>query len=245
MSSVRRDLNQWALLKLLALGFMFVDHASAFIFSSDEQVYWLRAIGRGAAPIFLFLAGFAASYRFSRELLVLGLVLSGFDWLYFRHVNTLNILFTILASRAIFQWFESRGRLMPRPWEWFVGSVAMLATSALVEYGSFGFMLAFAGYLRRHKDAYGAKLVWQVSGVMFTTYAAYQIAFPKPPIQPVLAAAVMGGVYWLLMTFEPLAPALPRAPEGVRRLLTLLARYSGYIYVAHLIVLMWISDQPM
>ncbi|NBO18034.1 MAG: hypothetical protein EBV03_02190 [Proteobacteria bacterium] len=245
MTGTPRDFNAWDALKLLAIAFMFVDHASAFFLTADAQVYWLRAIGRGAAPIFMFLAGFSASYRFSRELLVLAVVLSAFDWLYFWHINTLNILFTILISRAIFQWFESRGRLLPRPWEWFVGSVALFVSSALVEYGSMGFMLAYAGYLRRHMMAYGALRVWRLTGVIFATYAAYEIAFPTPPISPLLGAAVMGGVYWLLMTFEPLRPVLPGAPAGLKRLLTLLARYSGYVYVGHLIVLMALSGHPM
>lgn len=232
--------NGWDVLKVLAVFCMFVDHACAFFYDTDEAIYWMRAIGRGAAPIFLFLTGYAKQYRFNKELLLLALTLAVFDWVYFWHVNTLNILFTILISRMIFDYFESRGQVLPRPHEWVVGAIALFTTSAFFEYGSIGFLIAFSGYLIRHKDAYKLGQAERLSIICFVIYTAWEIVFSKPPINPYIVVVIMSSVYVMLLRLPEKRFAIPVFWE---RLLKPISRYSGYIYVAHLIAFMVISGR--
>lgn len=243
-ASLARPLNSWDALKIVALLLMFVDHSASFLYHSDEGIYWLRAIGRGAAPIFIFLAGFASSYRFSRQLLVLALTLALFDTLFFARVNTLNILFSILIYRAVFQWVESRGNIIRRPVEWYAGSLVLFMTGGLFEYGSMGFMLALAGYMQRHRDHYTPRLRHALTAVMFATYAAFQIYFSLPPINGWLAAAVMFAVYVALTRFT-LRPVGAWLPPRARLFLKGASAASGHIYVVHLIVLEWLTHLPV
>src|SRR5437868_3245740 len=103
----QRPFNTWDMTKLIALGLMFVDHAGYFYYPSD---LWLRAIGRGAAPIFMFLAGFAASYRFKLDLFLLAALMTVADIAMQGHIHDQNILFSILIFRMIFDWLERHGR---------------------------------------------------------------------------------------------------------------------------------------
>ncbi len=241
MASTQRAFDTWDVLKLVALLLMFVDHAGNYVFTSDHDQYYLRAIGRGAAPIFLFLAGYAKSYRFSWELLGLAVALTVFEWWFFWRIDTVNILFSILVSRAIFNWFESRGRIIRRPIEWYVAATALFVLAAVVDYGSLGFLLALAGYMRRHKEAYHPALRKGLSVVMLATFGAFQIQFFAPAISPPISAGVMGAVFLWCMCFEVREVRARWLPKVVRYVLKLLSRYSGYIYVAHLMMLMWLT----
>jgi hypothetical protein len=233
MSSRARPLDSWDIVKVVAILLMVVDHVGIFIYNSDADAYWLRAIGRGAAPIFLFLTGYARSYRFSWELFWLALAFAAFDWVYFWHINTLNILFTVLICRMIFNWFESRGRVIQRPAEWFVGSVALFVTGAVTQYGSMGFLLALCGYMRRHESAYPPRLRYGLIAAMVALYTFYQVYFFSPDISPVVATLMIFGVMGWMMRFEVReirAAWVPKAP------LKLLSYYSGYLYVIHIVI---------
>lgn len=237
MASARGVFNSWDALKVVALLLMFVDHAGIFIFNSDAEAHWLRAIGRGAAPIFLFLAGYARSYRLHPELLALALGFTVFDWIYFRHINTLNILWSILIYRALFQWFEMRGRVIRRPAEWFVGGVSLFMTGVITQYGSIGFLIALCGYMRRHAEAYPPRLRHGLTAVITVTYAFFQVYFFTPPIQPVVAALAVGGAMLWCSCFTLRDIRAPWLPAGGRRSLKLVSRYSGALYVGHLVLL--------
>ncbi|MBY0406288.1 MAG: conjugal transfer protein TraX, partial [Rickettsiales bacterium] len=202
MISARRAFDSWDALKVAAIFLMLVDHAGVFFFNSEEDAYWIRAVGRGAAPIFLFLAGYARNYRFSWELFGLAFVFTVFEWGYFWHINTLNILFTILVCRLVFQWFEGRGRVISRPIEWYTGATALFVTNVLVQYGSIGFLLALCGYVRRHEASYSKAERFSVYALCVVTYAAYQIKFFDPVISPVVASAMIFGAMAVCLTFR-------------------------------------------
>ena len=151
-----RPFNNWDAIKVLAVLLMFVDHSGAFIYPEDT---WLRAIGRGAAPIFLFLGGYASSYRFNRELFWLGVAMTVSDTLLAGHLRPQNILFSILLCRMLFAWLEKHGKKITRPYEWYVGALVFVPISIfVVQYGSMGLIFAIGGYLKRHRDFYSPRL---------------------------------------------------------------------------------------
>ena len=237
MVKLARPFDTWDVLKVAALLLMFVDHAGIFLINDDKAAYYIRAVGRGAAVIFMFLAGYAKSYKFSWELFGLAVGLTAFDWVFFWHVDTLNILFTILISRAFFNWFEKRGRVIKRPVEWYVGAVALFILMAITEYGTMGFIMALAGYMRRYRAEYSDRLRYGLSAVIFVTYAFFQVAFFKPDISPVVATVVIGVAMLWCMRFEMREVTTAHLSRGGKRVLKYTSRYSGYIYVAHLVAL--------
>lgn len=237
-ASPPRAFNGWDLLKVLAIVSMVIDHVAAYLYTTEESIYWLRSIGRLAAPIFLFLTGYAKRYHFSKELCMLAFTLAAFDWIYFWHINTLNILWTILICRLIFNHFEKQGKIIQKPHEWFIGGLSLIALSTLFEYGSFGFLMAFSGYLLRHREHYTTKQVEIIAVLGFLVYWVWELTMPDPPVEPILTTlAIMGGYY--------LCRVLPdkklNFPGWLVAVLKPLARYSGYLYVGHLIVFMIIS----
>src|SRR5581483_11811297 len=112
-------------------------------------------------------------YRFRPDLFMLAVLMGISDFALAGHFRPQNILFLILVSRMIFNGLERRGRIIERPWEWYVGSLALLASMFIVQYGSFGFLFALSGYLRRHSQHYPPALPRRFLAVSFITYACY------------------------------------------------------------------------
>lgn len=245
MTQAARPLNQWDGVKLLAIVLMLCDHASAYYFRDPEQIYWLRALGRGAAFTFLFLAGLAGSYRFDKKLLGWAVLLSAFQWIYLWKIQTLNILFTIIIARMLFQRQAARARVIARPWEWLAVGVAMVITTILFEYGSLGIMVAMAGYMHRHRAHYSQRtargVMWGSAGI----FMLVQIFFAKIPLQMLVALGAMLIPMLVMLRMTPGMPILVSGPPLLKAGLRFLARHSAEFYVLHLILLTLIFGAPI
>lgn len=237
-----RPLNSWDIAKIIALLLMFIDHAGIFYYT-DQQ--WIRGIGRGAAPIFLFLAGFAASYRFKGDLLILAALMSISDFLLVGHLRPQNILFSILCWRLLFQWLERKGRVIERPYEWFVGSLACIASWFVVEYGTFGLLFAICGYMQRRPQLYAQPRQRRFMLVVFVTYAVFVAIFSEFSLASILCMAIsLSGAYFLLSRLQLRDVPPGRLPGWLMRLLKWTSHYTGYIYAFHLIALEWLTGIP-
>ncbi len=136
-------------LKSLALLLMIIDHLGFYFW---PEALWLRAIGRLSAPIWLFLIGYSPSSQPAWKLWLWGLLLAiaiASQGLPFFHVN---ILITIALCRLVLPWLS---RLTPKSTEalvvqWGLLAALILPTQNFFDYGSFGLMAAYAGYLCRH-----------------------------------------------------------------------------------------------
>ena len=91
-------------MKLVALLAMTLDHVGNFLLPQAEC---LRAIGRLAAPLFCFLVGWNRQYRFRWPLLIGAAVMSAVDGLLLG-LLPLNILWVILAGRALLHFIDTR-----------------------------------------------------------------------------------------------------------------------------------------
>lgn len=230
-----KEFNTWDAIKILGLLLMFVDHSGAFIYI-DQQ--WLRAIGRGAAPIFMFLAGFASSYRFRWDVFALALLLSVSDTLVAGHVTTQNILFSIIACRALFAWMERRGKKITRLHEWYIGAVMLFPSLILVQYGSMGLLFALCGHIMRRREAYPHAPRFTM--LCFATYAvAWPVMASFSPANLVLTCITVYGV-WRLLSRLQIRP-IAAAPAWLLHTAKYVSYYSAYIYVFHLIALEWIT----
>lgn len=226
-------MNRWDVAKLIALLLMFVDHAGVFYFPNEE---WLRGIGRGAAPVFMFLTGLAAHYRFSRELLVLAVVLSVFEFWYYGGPHALNILWVILACRLLLAWMEKRKIVIKRPHEWLIACVLFTPTLLISQTGTLGLLMAMSGYMMKHESKHKHAARWLA--IILFTYGICVI---------LISELGMGAVFWTLVSLEVVYKLLrwvaekPKAITNAPVMLRPFARYSGYVYVGHLIVLMLLS----
>lgn len=244
MSAANRPFNSWDMVKVIALLFMFIDHAGAYFFIHEQ---WIRSIGRGAAPIYLFLAGYSASYRFNRELLGLACLMTLSNLLMGEYTHPLNILFTILICRAVFDWLHKHGRKVEKPVEWFVAcALFAVLTCFLVQYGTLGMMFALAGYMQRRPADYSPRLRFWFFVGMFVIYAlTFELFFDLSAANFALMLPVLYVDYLLLLRLEIRELNMQSTPQWAVALLALSSRYSGYIYAIHLIVISWITHMAI
>ena len=220
---------------------MFIDHSGAFFFP-DAQ--WLRGIGRGAAPIFLFLGGYAASYRFKPYLLLLAVAMSLSDYCLVGHLRLQNILYSIIACRLLFDWMEKHGKRIERPFEWYVSSLALLSSLFIVQYGTLGLMFAVGGYIQRRPEHYSDAQRRLYLRLSFATYAGLEIWLSSFTLLPaLLTLASVYGVYRLLLTTDT-RPVTANLPHWLMRLAKMFSYYSATIYALHLIALEWLTGTP-
>jgi hypothetical protein len=233
-----RPFNTWDALKLLALVLMVIDHIGHFFF--PEQL-WLRAIGRSAAPIFLFLAGYAASYRLRWDVVILGLALTTYNFILQGGFFPLNILLTITCCRMILAWREKHGGIK-RPLEWYAGAMACFLSLAVIQYGSFALLFALCGYMKRFIERYDLRTRQAFWLLTFAAYALVEYAATLfSPLETLLMLAVMLPVIAILwrMKIRPLA-----LPALVAPIMKWMARNMAYIYAAHLALFMWLTKIP-
>jgi hypothetical protein len=242
--SIDRPFNSWDAVKLFALFLMVVDHAGFFLFP-DEQ--WLRAIGRSAAPVFFFLAGYASSYRFRRDVLLLAIALAVSNFIVAGgELRPLNILFTIVAIRLLFDWMERYGKFVEKPWEWYIGSVALVASIIVIEYGSIGFLFALAGYLKRHAERYPPDLQRRFFVAAFVTYGSLQAFMAQyTPANAIVMGGLLLAVGGWLYRLEVRPIDTSRIPAWLAQTGKFVARHSAWFYVLHIVILQWITMKPL
>jgi len=241
MRGATRPFDSWDAIKLIALALMFVDHTGHFFYFRE---HWLRAIGRGAAPIFLFLAGYARSYRFKPDILLLAILMGISDLLLDGHLRPQNILFNILICRLILGWMERRGKKIQRPYEWFLSCIAWLATNFLFHYGSFGLLFAICGYMKKRGDEYPQKLqrnFWILTFVSYGLYSEWLGGFSAGNI--ILMSMTLAIVARLLWRLELRPIDTKNWPQWLIKLAKFISLYSGYIYAFHLIALEWLTGE--
>lgn len=240
MSGTSYPFNGWDVLKLIGLSLMFVDHAGHFLLP-DHQYQFLRAMGRGAAPVFLFLAGYASSYRFHKETLFLGLAVIASNLLLGDYIHSLNILFAILLWRALLGWLERKNRTIKRPFEWMlVCTVFFPVTVIIVQYGTMGLMFAIAGYMMRRPELYTQKQRGTYLILACTIYVIFESAlFHFNALNIAVTCLTVFCVYMLIKRTNTQPIALQ--PAWLKKSLKAASAYSGYIYAIHLIILSWLT----
>jgi hypothetical protein len=232
-------------MKILGLSLMFVDHAGYFYFTEQE---WIRGIGRACAPIFFFLAGFAPHYKSAdRKLIALAIILTVFDWGIGREMNTLNIIWSILAIRALLGWLEGSGRLKLRLHEWVIGCIVfIIPTVVIFQYGSLGFLVALSAYVYKHRAHYGEKTHLRFLVFIITLYGtvfALLSSFDPLTFATMYASLLLliGAILWFVRAPMSEAPC----PAPLVSSLKTCSRYTAPIYVGHLAVLIILTGKHL
>jgi TraX protein len=233
-------LNSWDMLKLLGLTLMFADHTGVFI--QTDVTEW-RVLGRGAAVVFLFLAGFAPSARIGRDLVVLAFALLALNIWTKPEFSPPNILFTIMAARWLVARAEAGKLLFHKPYEWFcILLVLTLPLMPLFQYGSFGLMFAACGYMTRHAERYGSRTrLLFLLGTLSLYGALESAAMELSPTDIALLIAVLATVAAVLHDFRIRPATLPAILKPAEAPLRWLARHSLWVYAGHLAALQLIT----
>lgn len=243
--------NRWDALKVLALFLMIIDHVGVFYFPEND---YFRALGRGAAPIFLFLVGFAPSNRVSVALILTAIAVAAANVAVGGDIMPLNILFTIILYRLWLRYVHPKDKDEPvqrwkfwpmvlrRPLEWvIIITFFFLPTSLVIEGGGFMMLFALAGYVFRYEAVYGKRcglgilLFAMVLQGFFQGWAQHFTLLPAA-----LMVATMGSVAYLLYW----GTRNPRAETGIPHSFNWLSRYTLFLYGAHVIALHLLTGKP-
>jgi peptidoglycan/LPS O-acetylase OafA/YrhL len=229
-------------LKAAALALILVDHIGHYL-ADDWPI--LRVIGRLGVPVFFFLIGFATSRDIPWRWLVLGIVLTGVDYLWLGGLDglQLNILFNFAAIRLALPLIERHAlnpiwRLAPL----MLGLVVVMPlANPVLEYGTEGWLFAVFGLLvRRLRDGSHALPALSVPAVglfAFGTYAFVErIDYAFPPLHSAFLIIGLFVLFLVLLRFERRMLAWAPGPR-LRALMRFCGRYSLEIYAAQIIVL--------
>ncbi len=228
-------------LKLLALCLMVFDHIGWVLF--PDQL-WLRAIGRGTAPIFFFLIGYSRSYRLRWDLLLCAVALAVMNTSLSGSLMNINILVSFIIARLLLAQVE-KGRIsLKRPWDAFILLAVLFPSSDFFHYGTPGLLFAYAGYLQKHAEQFkrGDRMGILIGAcVLYAGLESVIFAFNAPTtLLCVFVTAATGLVLW---HYTPRPMELPAIVQRHATLLAWPARYSLWVYTLHLIAIQLLSGK--
>lgn len=245
-STARRSLA-WDQLKVFGLLLVLVDHAGAFLF---PDALWLRGIGRAAMPVFLFLTGFALTYKQDRIMIALGVFVTAVIVFKLGHWFPVDILLTIALCRWLLHIADTRKKPF-NPWQWWLlVNIIALPSMLVIGYGSHALMFAFFGYMQRRPERFSRNSRLAFGLLSMIAHAIMQaILFAMPPAVcglMVLALAVIFAAFWKLppLITTQMQQAHPTEKPGQAGL-QWLGRNCLYLYALHLVALVLWNAQAL
>ncbi|MFZ4540544.1 MAG: TraX family protein [Rickettsiales bacterium] len=222
------------LLKVFAIAFMTIDHVGAYLY---PDILWLRAIGRLAFPIFLFLIGSTPLTPFRKDILIWAVVMAVAQPLLGGALFPLNILFTILACQWMLQLVERKQLLEREPLMLCLACLILaLPTALFVDYGTGGLLFALMGYAVRTGQIMTRRGM-MVAVAAFIFYIGLQLSLLAYDVyQQVWIIVSMVLLMGALACYRYRAVHLPM-PAGVAHGVLYLSRYALAYYVLHRVVL--------
>lgn len=138
--------NSYDLLKGCAIIISIIDHISLY-FLHDDPPEW-SIVGRLAAPLFFFIAGYSTNLQIRYSIWIYGLILTVFVY----YLEGYGIFLNILLSIGLCKLFLSYVRPDDKSWQWFLLLFLLLWLNQFwsrdyIEYGSIGLAYAVCGYM--------------------------------------------------------------------------------------------------
>ena len=230
------------LLKLAGLTLVLIDHYGLFF---DPNADWWRVVGRGAAPVFFFLIGFAHTRTVPWMWIVLGAILTALDAFVSNGLEdvSLNILFNFALIRLVSPWIERH--VLARRWG--LPALAILCVASiplaglLLEYGASGWLWALVGLAAREalvaRDAHIRRLRNMVATIALSAYVVSEsIDFEFDPLQTVALFVLMAALTAAFLHFRRV-DAPWSFPALLSRSLHWIGRRSLEIYAVSLFIM--------
>lgn len=213
-------------LKMLAILIMFTDHIGLYFFPEYEL---MRVIGRIAMPLFCFFAGYNFHKKPQTKILVTGVIFYVFTTIILRHYTTPNILISIyLGQWYIYIYHKHLKHFFYKGYchVVFLGIISSI-TLYLFEYGTLSIAIMLLGYIA-NQDTANSRLAVLVS-IIFS-FIHTLVIFDFSPLNICILIAFSALVYLIIIAknFE----------EKITIKLRIVTRYSLYIYVVHLSIIL-------
>ncbi len=142
-------LNSYDVLKLVALLTMIIDHVGYYLL---QDVQWLRAVGRMAFPLFLFLVGYSGVWKIKHDIVIWAVLIAVCGMLTYQPLFPLSILVTILFVRLAMSLLVKHFTMTPLFLAiLYVACVALFPYFYWCDYSSIALLFAMSGYLQRQQ----------------------------------------------------------------------------------------------
>jgi hypothetical protein len=234
-----KEITSYDLLKTFAIITMVIDHLGYFFFPENMT---LRLIGRTSAPVWFFLIGYAMNRNLEPRLWIWASILAVGYFLMDQYTLPLNILFTMLAVRAVLNPIMKpcRNSFAFMMLLFFIFTLLSVFTYIFLEYGTLGFIFAALGYLARpeNQTSLNKGHFIALAGVGAVFYGLIQtMLFGFTQDQMIvliimLAVLAMGLVHFKQQVY----PRLTQKAGPAKYILFLTGRYTMEIYVLHLLL---------
>ncbi|MEM7020245.1 MAG: TraX family protein [Pseudomonadota bacterium] len=221
--------NSMDVLKSLALIISVVDHVGLYFFQDDPE---FAIIGRFAAPVFFFIAGFSPNLRVRPSIWWYGLILTGFVYYLEGYGFYLNILLSIGFCKLVLQYYaiEKQGYLSIIA----IFGVLLVAHPWLepsIEYGTAGIAYALCGALlfRQAHSNFMPVLLLATLMVHFSNYFfRYDVLYQQIMLITVMTILALGLPYLRYQTF--------RLPAVFSYSVMYMGRYTLQLYACHVLL---------
>lgn len=228
------------LLKAVAVIIMIIDHVG-FYFAPDQM--WYRVIGRMGFPVWFFLAGYSRQGGFSTILLpgiatlMLARELSGAP------LFSINALLTIFLIRLMILKVPADLYRRDPMWLLCIPLFALLlapSSNRVFEYGTIGLLFGYLGFACCNTPPDRQRHLLAL--LSFIAFVALQLnKFPFTALQAsIMATGTAAFLYWVY-TLRPGQYAFFEKYPGLGPLLRGLGRHTLLIYVAHLVLFIWLK----
>jgi hypothetical protein len=226
-------LNSYDILKLVALSAMVMDHAGEYFWPQAE---WMRAVGRAAFPLFLFLVGYSGVWKIKSDIVLFALVIIVCTLLTGHPLFPFNILATIIMARCVMAWITPAS-LSPR---WlsglFIISVVWYPLLLWCDYSTLAILFAMCGYLRRHAPGDRKTILFLYATLAVQVIVQYiSFHFQVLPACIMLVVTALDAYLMLDFTLRPVQIVMPIA---LRRTLLWASHNTLLIYALHVIAFM-------
>lgn len=233
-------LNSYDLLKLLALAAMVLDHIGYYLM---PDVPWLRAVGRVAFPLFLFLVGYSGVWTVKKDIFLWALVLTACNLFAYNELVPFTILVSIMLVRLVM------GRLLKhfRPGVvlvaiFFAVCVLTYDATGFLDYNSIAFLFSMSGYLQRERPRSALTLIFLYMSMgfhYFVELTVFHDFFTKTDT----AIMTLGLAVVLVLMHRFTIKAVPAnwIPKGARRVLMWASRNTLHLYGIHVALIIGLA----
>lgn len=223
--------NTHDLLKCIALAGMVIDHAGKYFF---PELLWMRAIGRIAFPLFLFLVGYSARFSIKADIVVLAFFMAVFNVCFGHSLFPFNVLVTIILTRMVMGWLERKNYLAHHPIQiLFAVLIWCLPSYMAFEFGTLAIGFALIGYQTRHHAPLYLRATLMISVLIpFVLLESHFLAFGWQE-NSIFAMVVLMSI-WLFYSYRLQTVSSAREWNAVLLPIQFIARNSLWFYVLHL-----------
>ncbi len=214
----------------MAIAFMVVDHIGMYLLDNN---IWLRLAGRGAAPLFYFLVGYAGKVHVNFWLCFYGIILTLSNYL-INGTMQVNILLSFIALHYAFIYVDAaKINTLGRIGLFIVCSVGTVFVYNTIEYGLLGFLIAYSARFIALKEKHAD--LWLISALVI--YYLWECLYFQFTASIAMLTAFGVLVLFLYIVMSQFRQTTLPCPRFLVPMLLLLSRYSLEVYFMHLILL--------